>query len=175
MVRIVKTDNLTPILQELSRLTGKEYRDVVRAELGAILSTSVRNTAAASLESINKTRDPEWRAQKIAAIGLQKKVFVQIGDKLGISVDHPQYVARAAAPSGDHPEDAEGKETASGKKFSLDCVSHRFYDPTVFSVVAKAINGRASFFRRNLRKGVFESMDKMAAKYKRLFTVHVDP
>jgi hypothetical protein len=175
MVRIVKTDNLTPVLQELSRITGKDYRDVVRGELGAILSSAVRNTPAADKAAIAKTNDAEWRARKIAAIGLQKKVFVQIGNKLNIPVDHPQYVANATAAGGDFPGDAIARENTSGKKFSIDCVSERYYDPRVFSALAGAINGRARFFRTNMRKGVFESMDQIAAKYKRIFKVTVDP
>lgn len=167
------TSNLTPCLQALAQLTGRDYRDVVRSETEAILSKAVSNTPAASVELINKTKSERLRAQKLAARGLQKKVFVQIGDKLGLSVDRPAYVDRATAPGGDYPEDAHGKETVSGKKFSVDCQADRYYDPNVFSALAKAVNGRAGFFRRNMRAGVFKSVETIARKYPGL-TASVD-
>lgn len=147
-------------------MTGRDYRDVVRSEGQKILEKAVSNAAAASVELINKTKSPTLRAQKLAARGLQKKVFAQIGDKLNMSLEGvPAYVERAIAPSGDHPEDAIASENTSGSKFSIDCRADRFYDPTVFSALAKAVNGRAGFFRSNLRNGVFDKVETIARKY----------
>jgi hypothetical protein len=77
----------------------------------------------------------------------------------------PAYVDRATTQSGDYPEDAVATEKSSGSKFSIEGASYRVYDPRIIGAFAKAMNGRASFFRNNLRKGVFDKAEAIAAKY----------
>jgi hypothetical protein len=153
-------------LQELSRLTGKDFEEVTRAETVKILESAITRTDAAQMALINQTKNPEARAQKIAARGLQKKVWAQVAEAFGIQLTNvPQYVRAATAPSGDHPEDAEGRARNQGSSFTLEGTIHRVYWPGVFSALARAVNGRTSFFRTNLRKGVFDKAETIARKY----------
>jgi hypothetical protein len=115
--------------------------------------------------SINETKSPTLRAKKLAARGLLKKVWWQIGNRLQLNVDAPAYVERAEAPGGDYPEDAVGREVTKGASFYIEGTTYRFYDPRMFGALAKAVNGRTNFFRTNLRNGVFDKAESIARKY----------
>ena len=80
----------------------------------------------------------------------------------------PKYALAATTPSGDHPEDAQGREVVSGASYSLHGEITRAYWPGMFSAVAGGINGRVNFFRTNLRRGVFDKLETIARKYKGL-------
>jgi hypothetical protein len=84
------------------------------------------------------------------------------GEALGCTVVPPQTGPR---PEGDYPENAEGKEKNEGSKYTIDGTSFRVYDPRIVGALGRAINGRASFFKTHLRKGVFDKFDTIAAKY----------
>lgn len=160
------TSRINGALAELSRISGRDFRDVVRSEMGKILEKAVANTPVATVALINQTKNPQLRARRLAARGLLKKVWVQIAGKLGMAIDGvPAYVERSAAPSGDYPEDAVAGEKGQGSKYSIDGASYRVYDPRIVGAFARAMNGRASFFRANLRKGVFQKAEQIAAKY----------
>jgi hypothetical protein len=166
------TSNLTAIMHELARMTGKDYQDVVKSETQSVLTAAVRNTPVMDTSLLDRTRHPNRKAVALAAKGLLKKVWVQIGDRLGMNVDAPQYVHQAATPKGDYPEDAQAKtitSEAAGRSFIIEGTTYRYYDPRLFSALAKAVNGRVSFFRMNLRRGVFDHVEKIAAKYKGLY------
>jgi hypothetical protein len=153
-------------LQELSRLTGKDFEEVTRAEAVKVLEGAITRTDAAQVALINKTKNPEERAKKLAARGLQKKVWAQVASAFGIQLTNvPQYVQAATAPSGDYPEDAHGIAKNQGSSFTLEGTIYRVYWPGVFAALAGAINGRTSFFRTNLRKGVFDKAEDIARKY----------
>lgn len=153
-------------LQELSRLTGKDFETVTKAEAAKVLEGAISRTDAASVALIEQIRDPRRREAALAARGLQKKVWAQIGEKMGVSVAGvPKYVQAATTRGGDFPEDAEGREKNQGSSYILEGVAHRIYWPGVFSALAKAVNGRTNFFRTNLRKGVFDKAETIARKY----------
>lgn len=160
------TTRINGALAELSRITGKDFKDVVRSEMGKILERAVSNTPVASVALIKQTKNPQLRARRLAARGLLKKVWAQIADKLGMAaVGVPAYVERAAAPGGDYPEDAVASEKGQGSKFSIEGASYRVYDPRIIGAFARAMNGRATFFRANLRRGVFAKAETIARKY----------
>lgn len=157
-------------LAELARITGKDFKDVVRAEMQKILEKAVANTPVATVALINQTKNPQLRARRLAARGLLKKVWAQVADKLGMSLAGvPAYVGRATTAQGDYPEDAVASEKGVGSKFSIDGASYRVYDPRIISAFSKAMNGRANFFRTNLRNGVFDKAEDIARKYPGLF------
>ncbi len=160
------TSRINGALAELSRITGRDFRDVVRSETQKILEKAVSNTPVATVELINKTTNPGLRARRLAARGLLKKVWVQVAAKLGMAVEGvPAYVDRAAAPGGDYPEDAVASEKGQGTKFSIEGASFRIYDPRIIGALQRAMNGRANYFRTNLRKGVFDKAEEIAKKY----------
>jgi hypothetical protein len=165
----VDSSNLTAALHELARLTGKDFEQVVNAEGVEVLHGAIRNTDAASVELINKTKDSMLRERRMAARGLAKKVWLQVSEKWALPVTAiPQYAQNATTPRGDFPEDAQGIKNTSGASYSLEGEVYRLYWPFMFSALAKAINGRRNFFRANLRKGVFDKAEDIARKYKGL-------
>jgi hypothetical protein len=160
------TTRINGALSELARITGRDFKDVVRSEMQKILEKAVNNTPVATVALINQTKNPQLRARRLAARGLLKKVWVQVADKLAMALSGvPAYVGRAETSSGDYPEDAEVKETGVGSKFSIDGASYRIYDPRIIGAFASAMNGRANFFRTNLRRGVFDKAETIAKKY----------
>jgi hypothetical protein len=153
-------------LAELARITGKDFKDVVDPEMQKILEKAVSNTASASVALINRTKNPALRARRLGARGLLKKGWVQIANKLGMSLEGvPAYVDRAETASGDYPEDGVASRKGTGSKYSIEGENFRIYDPSIIGAFAKAMNGRANFFRQNLRKGVFDKAETIAAKY----------
>lgn len=159
------TTRINGALAALARITGRDFKDVTRSEMREILKKAVSNTPVATVALIKLTKNQALQARRLAARGLLKKVFVQIGDKLGMDVEHPAYVGRAEAPGGDYPEDAEVAEKGIGSKFSIDGASYRVYDPRIIGAFAKAMNGRANFYRTNLRKGFLDKAEGIAKQY----------
>lgn len=53
----INTSNFTRAIQEMARLTGASYEDIVKAEIGATLSQTIKNTKAATRESIKKSME----------------------------------------------------------------------------------------------------------------------
>jgi hypothetical protein len=68
----VDSSNMTAMMHELARLTGKDFNDVVKSEGISALEGMVRRTDAANDELINRAKNPEVRAAKRAAVGLSK-------------------------------------------------------------------------------------------------------
>jgi hypothetical protein len=160
------TSRINGALAELARITGKDFKDVVDSEMQKILEKAVSNTPVATVALINKTKNPGLRTRRLAARGLSKKGWVQVADKLGISLDGvPGYVGLANTSQGDYPEDAIATKKGVGSKYSIDGANFRVYDPRIIGAFAKAMNGRVNFFRQNLRKGVFDKAETIAAKY----------
>lgn len=162
----VDSSNLTRALHELARLTGKDFETVVKSEGVEVLHGAIARTDAAQLALIEKTKSPTLKAEKIAARGLQKKVWAQVGEKLGLQITKiPQYAQAATAPRGDYPEDAQGTVKSQGSNYELHGEIFRVYWPGVRAALAQAINGRTGFFYKNLRKGVFDKAEDIARKY----------
>jgi hypothetical protein len=160
---------MTAMMHELARITGKDFNDVIKAEGVSALEGMITRTDAASKELIERTKNPEVRAAKLAAIGLAKKVYAQVADKWGLQVTKiPQYALAATTRSGDHPDDAQGREVVKGGEYSLHGEVSRLYWPGMFRAIAGGINGRVGYFRTNLRKGVFDKFEEIATKYKGL-------
>lgn len=165
----VDASNITGILRELSRITGKDFETIVRSETVEIMHSAIEKTDAAQMDLINQTKSPTLKAQKIAARGLQKKVWAQVGEAMGLQITKiPQYAQAATTPKGDFPEDAQGGPRNQGSSFTMDGQIFRVYWPGIRSALARAINGRKGFFYRNLRKGVFDKAEEIAKKYKGL-------
>ena len=153
-------------LEELARLNGKDFEAPTRAEAGKALEEAMSRTDAAQLSLINQTKNPEWRAQKIAARGLQKKVWAQLASKLGLQLSNvPEYVYSASTPRGDYPEDAEGRLKNGGTSFALEGSIFRSYWPGIFSALSQAMESRRASYRSGLRDGVFDKAEAIARKY----------
>lgn len=195
----IDAHRLNGALRELSRLTGKDFRTVVRHETGKILEGAAKRTDMATVASIkenheaqpvttiagkiyflnNRYPDAVWakiqsfRAkrlkEKLAARGLARKVWLQIAQQLGIEIKVAGQVVKATTPKGDYPQDASGSEAGSGSAFTIIGTSLRTYAPGIVGALAGAMRGRLVYFRRNLKTGVFLKAKEIARKYPGLY------
>jgi hypothetical protein len=53
----IDTSNFNRAVQEMARLTGASYEDIVKAEIGATLAAAIKNTKAATRASIKKSTE----------------------------------------------------------------------------------------------------------------------
>ena len=99
------------------------------------------------------------------ARGLAKKSWMQVAQKLGITISVPSYVEKAKTEKGDYPEDATGTEKTDGSSFFIEITNSRTYSGSVRDAIRAAMRGRTNFFKKNLRLGVFKKTSDIAAKY----------
>jgi hypothetical protein len=108
--------------------------------------------------------------RKLAARGLAKQSWAQLAYLAGLSITVPAYVLKAVASTGrTYPENVTASRLRKGRAFGI------FFEnaqPTANlayvggpRAVQRAINGRVKFFARNMEKGVFTSLRKIAAAY----------
>lgn len=104
-------------------------------------------------------------AKRYAAIGLSKALFLTSIEQLGQPANVPGYVS-SAKPR--HREDSTMTQQADEKSyvitFNWDSPLINFgskFTQALFS----AIRGRARFFAENAKRGVFDQMSAIAAKY----------
>lgn len=174
------SSQLSGALRQLARLSGKDFSTVVDSEASAVLKSASKSTEAAKPSRANelyKKGTPKQIAEnkknyllrmKLSR-GLLKKGFVQLGESLGINVDAPKYVKSATTKKGDYPQNARGNRRGQGNGYFLDFTLTRVYGVgSILGALRGALNGRAKFFENNLRKGVFNKMETIAAKYKGL-------
>jgi len=109
---------------------------------------------------------------RLAARGLLKKSWLQVAAHLGLDILVPGYVARAAWKGNDYPEDNRGREERSGSGYSLTGEIGRTYDRRIKAVLQRAITGRVKYFRKNLEKGVFDSLEAIERAYPNLLKIN---
>lgn len=210
----MESRNLTGAMRQLARMTGRSFRDVVRAETQAALNTAQKSKRmkSASETSITKSIDSRpfftlheseyaardrgdvrvtkngfvkystnrkypnaiWEkaqaakdasiSKRIKSRGLQRKVFLQLAEKLSLKINVPAYVRNANANGKDYPNDAQAKEHGT-VMFTIECEIRRTYQQEIKGALISAIKGRRAFFLKNLRDGVFKNSKTIAAKY----------
>ena len=169
----VDTHNFNGMIRELSRLSGADLRDVIRAEATAVLNQTIKNVAAEQVSLIDarvaaKKLSPSKGAELKARRGLSKLSFLTLGKQLGLSVKAPAYVSKAKVNGKEYPQKVKAEE----KKQSGTEVIYLTNNMTTAlaaggkKAILKAINGRVGYFKNNLRKGVFEKAETIAKKYK---------
>jgi hypothetical protein len=190
--------------------------NIVREELGRVLSKTIENTDAADVSKIkNKSEnarlsmqrasiyqpqrpsrrklvqgnfvlydlshhypDALWQAiqrsramdvaKRLKARGLAKQSWWLMGQKLGLTVDAPAYVKKAKATTGrEYSEDEKVSQRVSSDEVSYTMDN---YQPTVNAIngeeaIERAIDGRMGYFMENLRRGVFDNLERIALKY----------
>lgn len=125
----------------------------------------------------NRYPDPVWneisrqRKEKLAIVlsarGLSKKSWLALAQSLGLDVDAPTYVKKAVSKSGPHPEDTQAERVNAPGEYRLRFSNSQ---PTVILTggerrLARAIEGRLKFFRKNLELGVFSDIKQVAHAY----------
>jgi hypothetical protein len=107
--------------------------------------------------------------KKKRAIGLAKKSWWEIGRALGLNVKGGRFTRAIATTGRDYPEDYATTKDVKDGEISMMFINAQ---PTVNSLSVKgagalqaAINGRVQYFNRNMRLGVFRSMENIAKRY----------
>jgi hypothetical protein len=104
-------------------------------------------------------------AKKLAAIGLSKALFLTSIEQLGQPASVPGYV-REAKPR--HREDSTMTPSPSQTAY---VITFNWDSPLInkgsnfTQALFSAIRGRARFFAENAKRGVFDQMSTIAAKY----------
>lgn len=106
--------------------------------------------------------------QKLQARGLSRKSWLDIANKLRLTISFPGYVATAKARTGrDYPEDTRVRLQLQNGKLQI---AFQNAQPTVNRIggsraLQAAVNGRYKFFVQNVARGEFESVAKIAKRY----------
>jgi hypothetical protein len=132
------------------------------------------------LYDLNKFRYPNalWQAiltaraadlkKRIKARGLAKQSWLRIAMLQAFPVDAPGYVRSAVATTGkQYPQDEKVDVARSNGNYSYTIENSQ---PTINAIdgeiiLARAVNGRVSYFLKNIEKEVFTDLKKIATKY----------
>lgn len=106
--------------------------------------------------------------RKLAARGLAKNAWLALARVIGFDISAPGFVAAARRPNGKGNEenvDAQRnyKESAYGLEISNNSPINRWADAR--QAFFAAVIGRRKFYEQNLKRGVFNDLGKVAAKY----------
>lgn len=168
----IDTRNFSMAMRELSRLSGISFKQVIISEAGAILKKTISNQMAADASKI-RARQAKGRISKsemqelLGRRGLAKQSWLAIGQKIGLMVDSPAYVKNAKVKGELYDQKVKVSEKKVGGLFTI--ILQNSMKTTVASrgrmAIIKAINGRTSYFKKNLRSGVFNKVATLARKY----------
>jgi len=164
--------------------TGKIMESAVKKTRSAQVQLIEKNARSAKVRTLPngktylmrwKMPDAVWAAilrqisntikRRKAARGLAKKSWKQVAASLGITVSVPAYVAKAASRGNDYPSNATARENKSGNNFFISGTNERTYDPSIVKALRASMGARLSYFRRNLKNGVFKTARETAARY----------
>lgn len=211
----VDTTAFSAMCSELARKLNVPPEDALREELGRVLTQTLKNTDAATKESIERHQRQSsfsllpatvyvpkrpgrrrlikgrvlydlrrkypaaaWAAitrareidlaRRIRARGLAKQSWYLLGEKIGVTVEAPDYVRKAVATTGvTYPED-ERVDISRGDGQVIYKIENS--QPTVNYIggaraLQRAMDGRASFFLVNISNNVFDNLSQIAKKY----------
>ena len=189
----IDTSNFNRAITEMARLSGVKFEDVVKAEIGSVLSQTITNTKKATKASIDKSMkvtyvgdnkfvnaswrlpDATWqkvqqrRKELIRRIGTAKKSWYLLAKQMGIPLPKtpPAYVAAAKVNGKELTEEVRHTKKTSGAKvgFSIENFTRAAIRGGGRAALLKAINGRTGYFHRNVKKGVFKKVGTIAKQY----------
>lgn len=168
----IDASNFNRAMQELSRLSGVSFKQVIVSETGAVLKATIKNQIAADSSKI-RARQAKGKISKqemqelLKRRGLAKQSWLAMGNKLGLSVEAPAYVKKAQVKGKLYDQKVKVTEKKVGGLFTL--VLENSMQAAIASMgryaIIKAINRRSAYFRRNLKVGVFNKVATIARKY----------
>lgn len=139
--------------KEWTTLNGKRYR----------LTNRFPNAVWSQLSSYRK----ELLTRKLAARGLAKQSWLALAKKLGVTIAAPGYVQNATVPNVDNAQNVSTERNDGEKSFGIRIENSspllRFSDSR--QAFFAALAGRERFYFNNLKRGVFDSLKTIAAKY----------
>lgn len=110
-------------------------------------------------------------ARTLAKIGISKATWAALAEKLGQEITVPAYVRAAGQRAGiSRYVSIERRET--GPSYGVAIINGgsklTYSPPAGREALFTAFAGRIGFYRKNMAEGVFDSIHKIAAKYKGL-------
>ncbi len=168
----IDTSNFNRAMRDLSRLSGVSFKQVIISETGAILQKTISNQQAADAGKIRarqargKISKPEMQ-ELLKRRGLAKQSWLAIAEKLMTPVKAPGYVTKATVKGNAYDHEVKVSDKKSGGLFKLIIENSMLTTVRSMGRVAllKAINGRTSYFKANLKRGVFKKVSTIAKKY----------
>jgi hypothetical protein len=168
----IDTSNFNRAMRDLSRLSGVSFKQVILSETGAILQKTISNQVAADASKI-RARQAKGKISKpqmqelLRRRGLAKQSWLAIARQLGVPIQAPAYVTKATVMGKAYDQQVSTSERRGGSRVTL--IIENSMQAAVKSMgrvaLLKAINGRAAYFRNNLRRGVFSKVSAIAKKY----------
>lgn len=107
-------------------------------------------------------------ARTLAKIGAAKASFAAIARKLGQEISVPSYVENVTIKNGvERFAEVDRREGATNYGVAIvNKMNVLNYAPNGRQALFAAFAGRIGFYRTNMAKGVFDSIEKLTAKYK---------
>ena len=139
--------------KEWTTLNGKRYR----------LTNRYPNAIWSQVSDYRKAA----LARKVAARGMAKQAWLALAKDLGVSISAPGYVQRATVPNVDNAQNVSSERTNGEQSFGLRIENSspliQFSDGR--QAFFAALAGREKFYYQNLKRGVFDDLKTIAAKY----------
>ena len=189
----IDTTNFNRAMREMARLSGVKFEDVLKAEIGSVLSATITNTKKATRASIDKSMsmtyvsekkfvnakwrlpDATWqkvqerRKELIRRIGTAKKSWYLLARRMDIALPKapPGYVTNSTVNGKELTEEVRHTRKASMSKvgFLIENFTKAAIRGAGRAALFKAINGRTGYFHRNVKKGVFKKVATIAKAY----------
>ena len=107
--------------------------------------------------------------RKLNKIGLSKKSWWLVAQKLHMDIEAPAYVKNAHATTFDSSQNVDATKEATNGNFGIAIENRmpilRFVPPGGTQALFSAVTGRTRFFENNVAHGVFTDMDAIMKKY----------
>lgn len=173
---VIRSEAKAVIARALSLTKSAKIRKIRERDFGKLWFTvfgkkyksewRVSDSVWAELLRIRRER----LANKLAARGISKQSWQRLAAKLGEPIAAPAFVGRAKTPTGADPSShVFAREHHSRDRYSIELVndwdSVKTFGAGGRRAMQVAITGRASFFRRNLKAGVFDDMKQVSRAY----------
>jgi hypothetical protein len=155
-------------MQPESLYSPKGGRAGVNVTKNGFIAYFLRNRYPDNLWALMSARRKVSLAAKLKARGLARKSWLDIANRLGLSINYPGYVASAVPSSGkEHPENTRVRLARQNGKLQI---AFQNSQPTVNRIggsraLQAAIDGRYKFFITQMAKGTFDDIAKIAKKY----------
>jgi hypothetical protein len=105
----------------------------------------------------------------LSKVGLSKATWAALAEKLGQEITVPGYVAAAGQRAGVNrfvSVQRRGEGNSYGVAITNGGSKLTYSPPAGREALFSAFAGRVGFYRTNMAKGVFDSIEKLTAKYK---------
>lgn len=154
-------------LYEPVSASGKRHRTTAHITPKGKLLYKLNNRYPNILWGRIEQRRSDSLRRQIGAIGLAKKSWWNIAKALGLPVKGGRFVSAIATTGKEYPENFQTSKTVRETDIAVAFINSQ---PTVNAIggaraLQAAINGRVKYFLFGVKKGAFDSLDKIARQY----------